>query len=42
MRANYGSYFITMYMKTETTRGKETKKRKKKDKNKKFNKLYAS
>ena len=29
-------------MKTKTTRGKETKKRKKKDKNKKFNKLYAS
>ena len=22
MRANHGSYFVTMYMKTETTRGK--------------------
>ena len=49
MRADHGSYFVTTYMETETTRGNETKKRKEikykrkeKDKNEKFSKLYAS
>ena len=29
MRVDYNSYFITMYMKTETTRGNETEKKEK-------------